>query len=188
MVNVETVDNLGGIKFNIDLIVSRMNDDVETLLETLARMPAQISELLTGIPPESIRVRLSPDEFSVMENICHLRDIEVEGYAVRIRRLLEEDNPQLEDIDGARLAAERDYNSQDLNSAFDAFTVARKKNVELLSTTKKDDLQRKGSMQGVGEIKLETLIEMMIEHDAGHLDELGRSARLLRSSNASASS
>jgi hypothetical protein len=164
-----------------------MNDDTETL-QILARMPAMISELLSGVPPESIRVRLSPEEFSVVENICHLRDIEVEGYTVRIRRLLEEDNPQLDDIDGARLAVERDYNRQNLNSALETFTFARKKNVELLSVIKKDDWQRKGSMQGVGEIKLETLIEMMIEHDAGHLDELGRSARLLRSSNASASS
>ena len=101
-----------------------MNDEAKDLFQTLARTPAQISELLSDLPPDSIQLRHSPEEFSILESICHLRDIEVEGYSVRIRRLLEENNPQLEDIDGARLAIERDYNSQSLDSALHTFTCA----------------------------------------------------------------
>lgn len=158
---------------------SRM-DEIKTLLNILEDTPGQISELLSHIPPQDAQLRLSPEEFSVLESICHLRDIELEGYTVRIRRLLEENNPQLEDIDGARLAVERDYNHQGLDSALEVFTSARAQNVELLRRVNEDDLHRKGSMQGVGEITLGALIDMMIEHDEGHLDELRRSVRLLQ--------
>ena len=169
---------------DLKIVETPMTDETERLLETLERTPEKISELLFDVPSESIRVRLSPEEFSVLEGICHLRDIEVEGYSVRIRRVLEENNPQLVDLDGARLAAERDYNSQNLDAALHSFSTARTKNVEFLRTIDEDNLQRKGSMQGVGEVTLASLIDMMIEHDAGHLDELERSARLLRSTNA----
>jgi len=164
-----------------------MNDETKKLLQTLSRTPVEISDLLSHTPAENIRVRPSPEEFSILESICHLRDIEVEGYTVRIRRLLAEDDPQLDDIDGARLAVERDYNSQRIEPAFETFATERTKNVELLRTINDDDLERKASMQGVGEITLRALIEMMIEHDEGHLDELVRSVRLLNSSNTHAS-
>lgn len=158
-----------------------MNDETKELLQTLARTPKQISELLHAIPLDSIQLRHSPEEFSILESICHLRDIEVEGYSVRIRRLLAEDDPQLDDIDGARLAVERDYNRQRIEPALETFATERTKNVELLCTINENDLERKASMQGVGEISLRALIKMMIEHDEGHLDELSRAGRLLRS-------
>jgi DinB superfamily len=160
---------------------STMNDETKELLQTLARTPAEISDLLSHIPPENIQLRPSPEEFSILESICHLRDIEVDGYTVRIRRLLAEDDPQLDDIDGARLAVERDYNRQRIEPALETFATERTKNVELLRTINEEDLERKASMQGIGEITLRTLIEMMIEHDEGHLDELRRAGRLLRS-------
>jgi len=54
----------------------------------------------------------SPDEFSVLENICHLRDLELQGYTPRIRRILAEADPDLADFDGARVAAESSYNNR----------------------------------------------------------------------------
>src|SRR5215212_853576 len=78
------------------------------------------------------RHRVAENEFSVIENVCHLRDIEADGYVVRIRRLLEEDEPLLDDIDGARLAIERRYNEQDLVEAIDAFANARARSIAML--------------------------------------------------------
>src|SRR6266853_1399608 len=59
--------------------------------------------------------------FSPVEHCWHLADLEREGYAVRIRRLLEEDNPGLPDFDGARIARERSYTSLSLAEGIDAF-------------------------------------------------------------------
>lgn len=158
-----------------------MSDDTKNLLNALERTPAEIAELLSAISPHNINFRPSAEEFSILESVCHLRDIEVEGYSVRIRRLLEEDNPQLEDIDGAQLAALRDYNSQRLEQALQEFKTARMENVELLRTVDQHDLGRRGNLEGTGEITVRSLIAMMAQHDEDHIDDLRRARRLLRS-------
>src|SRR5688500_19594160 len=50
----------------------------------------------------------------------YLRDIETEGYTVRIGQLLEEEDPLLRDLDGDRLAIERRYIEQDVDGALRA--------------------------------------------------------------------
>ncbi len=44
-----------------------------------------------GIPSEP---------FSPIEQICHVKDIEIDGYHVRFRRALQEDDPLLASVDG----------------------------------------------------------------------------------------
>jgi hypothetical protein len=148
--------------------------EVPALLEALARIPGEVSRMINAVPPEHWRTRPSPEEFSAVENVCHLRDIEVEGYSERIRRILTETNPLLLDVDGARLAIERDYNRQELGPALETFRQTRERNVELLRSLSETDLHRRGSLEGAGEIDLLRLIRMMNEHDEGHLEDLRR--------------
>jgi hypothetical protein len=112
------------------------------------------------------------DQFSVVENICHLRDIEIEGYAIRISRILNESLPTLPDIDGGRLALERDYNQQSVASALNDFRRARLENVALLKEVNQQEFGREGVLEGVGRISLEQLLHLMCEHDEGHVAEL----------------
>ena len=149
-------------------------------LTSLARTPADISLLLSEIPASSVTIKHRPQKFSVLEHICHMRDIEIEGYGVRITRILNENNPFLADIDGSRLAIERDYNRQSLHDAVTAFVSARRQNLNLLSGARKGDFEREGELEGVGSVTLARLVEMMVEHDEGHLEELQSLSRLLK--------
>src|SRR5262245_10794910 len=99
--------------------------EIHALLDALARTPSEVSRLVNVVPQEHWRTRPSPEEFSVVENVWHLRDIEVDGYAQRITKILNQTNPTLVDVDGARLAIERDYNSQDLRLALETFRETR---------------------------------------------------------------
>jgi hypothetical protein len=130
------------------------------------------------VSPESIAVKSSAEEFSVLENVCHLRDLEVEGYAIRIQRILQEDQPLLPEFEGARVAIEREYNRQDLNQALTAFSEERGRNLLILSAAGRDEFERTGELDGLGKITLLRLVEMMNEHDEGHLDDLRRYVRL----------
>jgi hypothetical protein len=87
-----------------------MIDKTSIPLMSLAQTPAGISRLLSDIPAPGMTIKRAPDEFSVVEHVCHMRDIEIEGYGVRVQRILKQENPFLPDIDGSRLAIERDYN------------------------------------------------------------------------------
>lgn len=120
----------------------------------------------------SLRNKPHADEFSVLENICHLRDLEVEGYTIRIDRILQEENPTLLDFDGAKIAAERDYNNEDVSVALSAFKTARSQNVTRLGGLDTSQLNRNAFLEGVGKITLSDLASMMLEHDTGHLQDL----------------
>ena len=148
-----------------------MGEDFTALVRSLADTPAQLKRLLQSISTEQLRTR-DADQFSALENICHLRDIEIEGYGERIKRILDEKEPSLPDLDGAQLAIQRDYNNGDLDSAFAAFSTARQLNLSLVRDLAAEQLARKGNLEGVGSISLRSLLEMMYEHDLGHIDEL----------------
>src|SRR5205814_2080287 len=116
--------------------------------------------LVADLSDISLRMKPAPEEFSALETICHLRDIEIEAYTVRINRIISEEEPTLPDIDGSRLAIERDYNSQNLDAALSSFTNARHANVETLRGVTIEQLSRVGIYQ-TDAVTLEGLLNMM---------------------------
>ena len=147
-------------------------DDLRDVIEFLEETPVVFRKLAQGLADADLRLKPAGDQFSFVENACHLRDIEVEGYGARIRRLLAEDSPQLPDVDGARLARERDYNSQDFGAALAAFERARAENVSAVGRLSPEQLSRAGTLEGVGQITLGKLLHLMREHDEAHRREL----------------
>jgi len=150
------------------------SQDVREVIEALARSPNEAARLLRDLSEQALKARNSPDEFSALENICHLRDIEVEGYTVRVNKILTENKPILPDIDGGRLAIDRAYNNQNVDEALETFALARLQNVVVLMQINDEQLKRSGFMTGVGEMTLEKLLVMMRDHDEDHLEELRR--------------
>ncbi|HSE25545.1 MAG TPA: DinB family protein [Pyrinomonadaceae bacterium] len=146
-------------------------EDHDDLVNQLAATPNRLGQLIDETS-ENLRYRPADGRFSILENVCHLRDIEIEGYTDRIKRILEEDSPDLQDIDGGRLAFEREYNKQDLIPALKTFVEAREKNLARLRNVDVKELEKTGNLQGVGQVTLARLLEMMLEHDEGHLTEL----------------
>lgn len=147
-------------------------EDLHALINALASTPETLTGLVKDLSPADLRFKNLPDEFSIIESVCHLRDIEIEGYAVRIHRILREDEPLLPDIDGSQLAVERKYHHQELAPALQAFSSAREKNTQVLSGLTSEQLDREGTLDGVGTITIRRLMAMMNEHDEDHIREL----------------
>jgi hypothetical protein len=146
--------------------------DFANLLEFLRDTPNKLTQLTDGLLLAELRLKRSEDEFSVLENLCHLRDLELQGYTPRIIRMLNEKNPELADFDGARVAAESDYNNEQPDLALRTFQTARSENVGRLSSRADEELAREATLEGVGKITLRRLAEMMREHDEGHIEDL----------------
>jgi hypothetical protein len=142
------------------------------LLERLAAMSRFLEEKFAALTPPEAAERLADGEFAPVEQCWHLADLEREGYAVRIRRLLEEDEPELPDFDGARVAAERNYRSLDLVAGLAAFRAARAANVAALRRVPDAAWTRGGTQEGVGRITLCDVPAMMDGHDAAHRAEI----------------
>ena len=91
--------------------------DFGNLAAFLEETPEVVKSLTGNLTAKELRRKPTIEEFSFLEHVCHLRDIEREGYGVRIAKLLSEEQPFLPDIDGDKLAAERNYNSQSFDEA-----------------------------------------------------------------------
>lgn len=146
--------------------------ELQALVEYLSEMPGVVRELSRGLAPEELKRKPSDREFSFLENVCHLRDIEKEGYTVRIEKLLKEPEPVLRDIDGAKLARERDYNSQDFAAALNEFTSLREKNVSALNNLLPESLTLRAMFEGMGVVTLRDVAVMMRKHDEAHRAEM----------------
>jgi hypothetical protein len=146
--------------------------EFQETLEFLAQTPLRVAALIAGLDRNALRFRPEPSAFSAVEQVCHLRDIEHEGYTVRVRRALEEDNPQLDGIDGSQLALERDYQAQDAMSALAAFDAARQASMQLLKNASALELARTCTLEGSTHLTLSGLAGLMREHDSEHLAEL----------------
>src|SRR5512143_403125 len=97
--------------------------DLESLLLTLESTPVLLVRAAEGLSDSQIRQEPPGGGFSFVEHVWHLADLESEGYAVRIRRILTEDEPSLADFEGDRIARERNYRARDLSEGLAAFAV-----------------------------------------------------------------
>jgi uncharacterized damage-inducible protein DinB len=147
------------------------------LTDRLASMPRLLQACAERLPREDWTRQPSPGVFSLVEHCCHLRDLEEEGYTLRLRRMLREDGPALEDFDGGAVAARRAYPGQEL--ALQAFTEARGRNLLVLAGLDPRALARTARFGEHGTITIARLAELMAEHDAGHRGELEELFRAL---------
>jgi len=145
---------------------------IAELVSRLHAMPALLEDCAGALPRAEWTRQPGPGLFSLVEHCCHLRDLEEEGYTLRLRRMLREERPTLDDFDGGAVAARRAYPSQDLREALLAFTDARTANLALLSSLDGRTLGRTANFGEHGTITVEGLAQLMVEHDASHRREL----------------
>ena len=147
---------------------------MQTTLEALADFPRRLEAHFAAVPPELIRWAPprwegSPAEWlTPIEQVWHVRDIEIDGYRQRFRRTLDEHHPVLPDLDGLALARERRYAERDPEEAFREFRAAREENIVLLRSLSPSDFDRVATFEGVP-VTLRTLVHTLCSHDLQHL-------------------
>jgi hypothetical protein len=146
--------------------------ELDALLQVLETTPGFVRNIMRRIPKNRWTTRPANGNFSLVEHLCHLRDIESEGYVVRLQRILAEDDPELLDIDGGKLAIERDYQEQDAADALEAFVEARAKSVAILADAEDGHFERKAHFAGQEQIPMSCIAAMMRSHDEEHRKEM----------------
>lgn len=145
------------------------------LLRELDGMPDELERALQLLPTDRLDWKPeswggSPGEtFSAREHVCHVRDIERDGYHVRFQRLLAEERPSLVSLDGYEIARERDYGSADVRLALAAFRAARGETVTHLRGLGEAELARAGDFAEYGHLTVRALVHYLRTHDLQHL-------------------
>ncbi len=152
------------------------DDTIATTLQALASFPQQLAAHYATVPAGFARWAppswegIPSERFTPLEQVLHVRDIEIDGYHVRFQRTLHETRPLLADIDSYALAAERGYAANDdVQGALVEFRVARARTVELLATLHPDDLARTAQFEGYGPVTVRGLMHYLCSHDQQHL-------------------
>ena len=107
--------------------------------------------------------------FSARGQICHLRDIEAMGYHRRIRRMIDEVEPDLESLDSYDLAERLNYGASDAEAALRDFRAAREATLTMLAPLTEAQLARTGTFAEYGRLSLRGLVHLLASHDAQHL-------------------
>lgn len=113
-----------------------------------------------GIPSET---------FTAIGQLCHVRDIEIDGYHVRLQRTLHEDSPVLASLDGYLLAEERNYQGASAAEVLSAFATARTRTLQIISALTPADLERRAVFEGYGALTMRSLVHYLCSHDQQHL-------------------
>jgi hypothetical protein len=112
-----------------------------------------------GIPSERL---------TAIEQICHVRDIEIDGYHVRFRRTLTEERPVLPDIAGESLAKERKYSQAVAAEVLASFKAARAATLRTISGLTQQQLDRVAIFES-RPTTLRGLVYYLCSHDYQHL-------------------
>ena len=125
------------------------------------------SEFKDWAPPSWDGVPSEP--LTAIEQVCHVRDVEIDGYGIRFQRTLHESNPRLGSIDTEALAKERAYGTSNATLALAAFREARIKTVALIEGLKLEQFNRTAIFEGYGAVSLRSLVHYLCSHDQQHL-------------------
>lgn len=144
-------------------------------LQTIANFPDQLEAHFQAIPLEfrnwapSSWDGVPSEPFTAIAQLCHVRDIEIDGYHVRFHRTLTELNPILTSIDSEALAEARSYANANVGEVFAAFREARAKTVALIAGLSPEQFELPAVFDGYGALSLRSLVHYLCSHDQQHL-------------------
>ena len=144
-------------------------------LSALEAFPSQLEAHYAAIPSGFTQWAPSswegvPSEpLTALEQVCHVRDIEIDGYHVRFQRTRDESHPTLASIDTDALVIERAYATSDAVQALLDFRAARARTVALLAGLEAEQFDRTAVFEGYGAVTLRGLVHYLCSHDQQHL-------------------
>ena len=144
-------------------------------LSSLNEMPDRLEAVFSLVPTALHNWKpaswegIPGERFSPLGQVCHVRDIEVAGYHVRIARMLAEENPALVSLDSYDLADSGNYGAAEPREALLAFRTARAATVKQLQGLTDAQLGRRGTFGEYGALTLRSLVHYLSSHDQQHL-------------------
>jgi hypothetical protein len=129
-----------------------------------------IAEALLKITPEELDARPAPNRWTAREIVHHLADSETTS-AIRLRRLLAEDHPQIQAYDQEEYARRLHY-ERPHESSLELFRYARMATAELLECLQPADWLREGTHSESGRYTVETWLRIYAEHAHRHARQI----------------
>jgi hypothetical protein len=143
------------------------------LISTYAAGYDEVVKSLEGFPEDRLTDHPLPGKWSACEIVQHLADSEMSS-AIRIRRLLAEDNPVIQGYDQEDYARRFGYNERDFAPALDVLRGARATTAQLLARMTDEDWRREGTHTESGRYTAEDWLRIYAAHAHNHAAQIRR--------------
>jgi hypothetical protein len=144
----------------------------ERLIAQYADGYDEVMRALEGVDDRHLDAVEAPGEWSPREVVHHLADSEMAS-ALRLRRLIAEDEPEIIGYDQEEYARRLYYN-RPIGASLAAFKGARESTTEILRELSEDEWQRAGSHNELGAFSVYIWLEYYAQHAHDHADQIRR--------------
>ena len=133
----------------------------------------EVTRSLEGFTEETLSARPLPGKWTAREIVQHLADSEMNS-ALRLRKLLTEENPQIQGYDQDVYAVRLRYNERDVAPALEAFRAARATSAQIIRSMSDGDWSREGTHTETGRYTAEDWLRIYAAHAHGHAAQIRR--------------
>ena len=149
-----------------------MHADRQKAIEAYKDGYRVVTEALAGITAAELDARPGANEWSPREIVHHLADSEMTS-AIRLRRLLVEENPVIVGYDQEEFARRLFYD-RPIEASLAAFQAARLTTAELLDRMDDADWERAGTHDESGRYAVADWLDIYAVHAHDHADQIRR--------------
>ena len=144
----------------------------QQLLEQYRRGYEAVVKALDGITEAELDRRPAPGKWTAREIVHHLADSEMTS-AIRLRRLIAEDNPVIVGYDQEEFARRLRYD-RPIAASLGALKAARETTCEILDRLTEAEWQRTGTHSESGPYSVHKWLEIYGVHAHDHADQIRR--------------
>ena len=146
-----------------------MLDEYRELIDLLAQTPKQLKDgaAAAGDPPDG--------EWSAAQIIGHMAAAEF-YFLERINLLLRQDDPYLRSFADAATERQKSMMENDVETNLAAFNDLRGETVSTLMSLALNLWTRSGTHETAGAMAVEDVVDMMIDHDTDHVQQIANLA------------
>lgn len=148
--------------------------NLEGILAVLKTTPLVVQSLTGSCSRTDWRKRPIKGEWSLLEILCHLRDLDREVNLPRFELLENSTNPFIPGVDSDRWAAERNYNEQDDSTVYADFCMSRSKLLELVGRYTDAEWQMSLRHSFFGPTTRMELAKFIAAHDRNHIHQIAQ--------------
>ena len=149
------------------------NEERQALIEQYKGGYDEVARSLEGFPETQLSAHPIQGKWSAREIVQHLADSEMNS-AIRLRKLLTEESPQIQGYDQEDYAARLRYNERDIAPALDALRGARATTGQLLDAMAEEDWAREGTHSESGRYTAEDWLRIYADHAHNHAAQIRR--------------
>jgi uncharacterized damage-inducible protein DinB len=138
------------------------------LLQALASTLTDLGYILAGLDSSADGVGVKAGSWTVRDVLAHLLYVERQ-YQARLKRVIEEDNPTVVEIRPDDTPFDDSGSTAEL---LEQFKVARSHTLTTLKALSPGQWQRPAVHERTGKTTLRFLMQLLIEHDIEHLNQI----------------